>query len=120
MSSLPSNGIGPSSTLTSERMLKLMAYVDGELDGIERLEVESWLASDLDALRFANGLAGLGELVTIGHQASSTAKTIATFDIADAVMTAVKDEKSEKAAPVISLEARRQKNLKMGGAVAAA
>lgn len=103
-------------SLSSERMLKLMAYADGELQGSERLEVETWLASDVDAVRFANELAGLGELVKTGHGASPAAKAIAGFNIADSVMAAV--AKQEKQAPVISLEARRRQ--KIGVAVAAA
>jgi anti-sigma factor RsiW len=110
-------------SLTSERMLKLMAYADGELEGVERSEVEGWLATDADAVRFANELAGLGDLVKAGHQASSAAKAIASFDIADAVMGAVKEnapaKESASAAAVVSLEARRQRNLKVGGIVAA-
>jgi anti-sigma factor RsiW len=111
-------------SLSTERMLKLMAYADGELEGTERLEVEMWLQSDLDAVRFANELAGLGDLVTTGHRASSTAKTIASFDIADAVMAKVEETSAAvtKAAPsnVVSLETRRQKNLKVGASIAAA
>ncbi|MCW5831598.1 MAG: hypothetical protein KIS78_03990 [Labilithrix sp.] len=108
------------STLSSERMLKLMAYADGELEGAERLEVEGWLASDVDAARFANELAGLGELVKVGHEASSAASAAASFDVADAVMAAVKEDAAPKVAPVVSLAERRQKNLKVGGMVAAA
>ncbi len=110
------------STLSSERMLKLMAFADGELEGAERLEVEGWLASDVDAARFANELAGLGDLVKMGHEDSSAASAAASFDIADAVMAAVKEEKAPetpKVAPVVSLAERRQKNLKVGGMVAA-
>lgn len=118
-----------SSSLSSEQMLELMAYVDGELEGAERTKVEGWLASNVDAARFVDELAGLGDLVTLGHQGSADAKAVVSFDIADAVMAAVEKEgaraKTEEAAkaapaPVISLEARRQKNLKVGGAVAAA
>lgn len=117
-------------TLTTERMLKLMAYADGELEGTERLEVETWLEADVDALRFANELAGLGDLVKTGHRASDAGKAIAAFDVAGAVMAKVAregDQRAKKAntedgkgAAVVSLEARRQKNLKRGGAVAAA
>ncbi|MBX3220487.1 MAG: hypothetical protein KF795_08215 [Labilithrix sp.] len=114
------------SSLSSERMLKLMAYADGELEGAEQSEVEGWLATDADAARFANDLAGLGDLVKLGHEASSAASAVASFDVADAVMAAVKEEESKtaketpKVAPVVSLAERRQKNLKVGGMVAAA
>ena len=114
-----------SNTLSSERMLKLMAYADGELEGADLKEVEGWLASDIDAVRFTNEMAGLGDLVKIGHEPTSAAKAVASFDIADAVMAAVKEEKpsSTSKAPVVPLDAarvRRQKNLKVGGMVAAA
>jgi len=108
-------------------MLKLMAYADGELEGAERAEVEKWLATDVDAVRFANEIAGLGELVKTGHAASADAKAVASFDVADAVMAAVKDEQKgakagsgEKAAPVVSLDAARARRFKLGAAVAAA
>ena len=99
-------------TLSERRMLQLMAYADGELEGAERAEVEGWLASDIDAVRFANEIAGLGDLVKMGHEGSASAKAVASFDITDAVMAAVKDEKDStggdvkeerRAAPVVSL-----------------
>jgi len=120
-------------SLSESRMLKLMAYADGELEGAERAEVEGWLATDTSAVRFANEVAGLGDLVKIGHETSADASSIASFDIADAVMAAVE---ADSAAPkrigsreaevreerkVVSLTAARsQKNLKVGGMVAAA
>ena len=117
------------STLTEERMLKLMAYVDGELEGDERAGVEAWLASDVDAARFANELAGLGDLVRMGHGASCAAKSVASFDIADAVMAAVKEDKpsagtdhAQARSGATSLDqarARRQKYLRSATAVAA-
>lgn len=119
--------------LSETRMLKLMAYADGELEGAERAEVEGWLATDIDAVRFANEIAGLGDLVKAGHEASEDAKAVASFDVTGAVMAAVKAEKKdgndgvggkeERTAPVVSLDAARarsQKNLKVGAAVAAA
>ncbi len=115
-----------SAGLSENRMLKLMAYADGELDGVERAEVEAWLATDIDAVRFANEIAGLGDLVKTGRAASKDAKAVASFDIADAVMAAVGDEKKEKAKPgssVHSLDAARaarQKSFKVGAVVAAA
>lgn len=122
--------------LSESRMLKLMAYADGELEAAERVEVEGWLATDIDAVRFANEIAGLGDLVKAGHKASADAKAVASFDVADAVMAAVQVEKKdgkdgkdgangkeERTAPVVSLDAARarsQKNLKVGAVVAAA
>ncbi len=109
-------------SLTSERMMKLMAYADGELEDAERREVEGWLATDGDAARFANELAGLGDLVQVGHRESPAAKAIASFDIADAVMVAVKadEEKKPAVAPVVSLDARRQRTRTTIAAAAAA
>ena len=119
------------SSLSETRMLKLMAYADGELEGAERAEVERWLASDTNAVRFANEIANLGDLVRTGHEASADAKAVASFDIADTVMAAVKadaaapkrgassEAKDErKIVPITA--ARGQKNLKVGAMVAAA
>jgi anti-sigma factor RsiW len=112
-------------SVSNERMLKLMAYADGELEGAELEEVQAWLAEDPNAVRVVNELANLGELVTLGHEGSSAAKAIATFDIADAVLSRLHEEpKREHASPAaVSLDAaraRRQRNLRMGGLVAAA
>ena len=107
--------------LSESRMLKLMAYADGELEGADRAEVERWLATDVDAVRFANEIAGLGDLVKTGHADSAAAKAVASFDITDTLMAAVKAEKGsqekseanddggkkERTAPVVSLDAVR-------------
>ena len=112
------------SALSSERMIKLMAYADGELEGADLREVEGWLTTDMDAVRFANEIAGRGDLVNAGHQASKDAQAVASFDVAGAVMAAVENEKAAgKARPVVSLDAaraQREKRLKVGGMVAAA
>jgi anti-sigma factor RsiW len=119
---------------SQERMLKLMAYADGELEGPERGEVEGWLAEDAKAVRFTNEIANLGDLVKVGHQASPRAKAVASFDIADLVMAEVtKASPVEKTrtdalrvkavSPVSSLDAarvRRQKTAKVGAVFAAA
>lgn len=117
----------PGEPLSESRMLKLMAYADGELEGEERTEVERWLVTDSDAVRFANEMASLGDLVQTTHQASTDAKAVASFDIADAVMAAVEKErrtaKSGEAASIVSLEsarARRQKTLGVGVVIAGA
>jgi anti-sigma factor RsiW len=99
-------------------MMKLMAYADGELEGAEREEVEAWLEADPDALRFVRDLGRLGELVNEGHAASTTARAVTSFDVADAVMDAAL--RAERAAPIASLEARRQKNLRTGGGIVVA
>jgi anti-sigma factor RsiW len=93
-------------SLSSENMMKLMAYADGELEGRERTEAELLLASDVDAVRFVEQLAGLGELVKVGHEASAAGKAVASFDVADAVMALAKDAKGQ--ATVTSLEAARK------------
>lgn len=93
--------------LSSERMLQLMAYADGELEGDERRAVERSLVTDLDAARFVNEIAGLGDLVQTGHGTSKTAQTVASFDIADSVIAAIGRE--APAATVTSLGALRAK-----------
>ncbi len=88
---------------SEERMLKLMAYADGELEGADLAEVEAWLAEDAEAVRFANEVAGLGDLIRIGRKDSPQAKAVARFDIVDAVMAEV-----AKAGPVEALEERER------------
>jgi negative regulator of sigma E activity len=102
-------------SLSSEHMMKLMAYADGELEGAERAEVEKLLASDGDAARFVEQVAGLGDFVKVGHD-DRDGKAIESFDVADAVMAKVeaepaaeKGEKAEKADKVVSLAAARQR-----------
>jgi hypothetical protein len=114
----------------SERMMKLMAYADGELEGKELEEVRSWIKNDNKSVRFANEVANIGDYLRTGHKASKDAKAIASFDIADAIMAKVAEEKpvtekktEEKKSNVVRFDAeraRKQKNLKFGGAVAAA
>jgi anti-sigma factor RsiW len=112
-------------SISSENMLKLMAYADGELEGEERKEAEKLLATDPDSVRFVEQIAGLGEIVARGHAVRS-GKAIATFDVADAVMAAVKETPVAK---VASLAAAREKaaekramspGMKLGAGVAAA
>ena len=110
-------------SLSSDNMLKLMAYADGELEGAERTEAEMLLASNVDAVRFIEQVAGLGELVALGHE-ERQGKTIKAFDVANAVMGAVSEsDKKEKPSNVSSLAAAREKRgsgLKIGATVAAA
>jgi anti-sigma factor RsiW len=113
-------------SLSSEHMLVLMAYADGELEGAERAEAERLLATEADAARFVAQVGGLGDLVQLGHDERS-AKTIATFDVADAVMSRVS---SAGAVGVTSLAEAREKRasskrgggsrLKIGAGIAAA
>jgi hypothetical protein len=97
-------------SLSSDNMMKLMAYADGELEGAELVEAQKLLASDLDAMRFVEQIAGLGEIVELGHDDRS-AKTIAKFDVADAVMALVEKEakpaRTSGIAKVVSIGARK-------------
>jgi anti-sigma factor RsiW len=107
-------------SLSSENMMKLMAYADGELEGAERTEAEMLLASNVDAATFIEQVAGLGELVELGHEARRS-KTIASFDIADAVMKDIKA--ASPPSNVSSLSAAREKKsngLKIAAGLAAA
>jgi anti-sigma factor RsiW len=116
-------------SLSSDSMLKLMAYCDGELEGAERTEAEMLLASNVDAVAFIEQIAGLGELVERGHEARS-GKAVASFDVADAVMALVKEEDKKDVTPsvVTSLAVARAREkkaawssaLKIGGGIAAA
>jgi anti-sigma factor RsiW len=103
-----------------DRLLKVMAYADGELDGPERAEVERWLATDPDAARFANDLAALGDLVELGHGGSPDARAIASFDVADVIMTRVGDAAPAAVVPLDAARARRRTSVRVGGGLAAA
>lgn len=101
-------------SLSSENMMKLMAYADGELEGAERTEAEMLLAGNVDAVSFIEQVAGLGELVELGHEAR-LGKTIASFDVADAVMALAVNEKPAALPGVSSLAAAREKKKKGNG-----
>jgi anti-sigma factor RsiW len=114
-------------SLSSANMMKLMAYADGELEGDELEEAQKLLATDPDSVRFVEQIAGLGGLVALGHE-NAAGKTIAKFDVTDAVMASVKDA---KAAPKVgslagaraAREARENKKesngLKVGAGIVA-
>ena len=110
-------------SLSSENMMKLMAYADGELEGAERTEAEMLLAGNVDAVSFIEQVAGLGELVELGHEAR-LGKTIASFDVADAVMAMAVKEKPAALPGISSLAAAREKKkgngLMIGAGIAAA
>jgi len=91
-----------------ERAMKLMAYADGELEGAELAEVEAWIREDGEAVLFANDLAELGDLVKTGHRASSDAKAIASFDIADGLMNQVVDKPAAKVTPIGEARAKKR------------
>ena len=116
-------------SLSSDNMMKLMAYADGELEGAELEEAQKLLATDPDSVRFVEQIAGLGEIVARGYDAGA-GKTTAKFDVADSVMSRValvKDEKqtgaSKKDSNVSSLAAARAKrgsSVKVAAGIAAA
>jgi anti-sigma factor RsiW len=109
----------------SERMLKLMAYADGELEGDERLEVEELLATDSDAASIVAQMGSLGEFVRLGHE-DAVAPRIAKIDLTDAIMAAVANEKTEQAGAkpgasnVASFDAARARRRKIGTVTVAA
>jgi hypothetical protein len=111
-------------SLSSENMMKLMAYADGELEGADLAEAQRLLATDPDSVRFVEQIAGLGDVVTRGYE-EGTGKTVARFDAADSVMALTKSEtKSEGKGNVSSLAAARAKRgdprVKIGAGIAAA
>jgi hypothetical protein len=117
-------------SLSSDTMMKLMAYADGELEGAELVEAQKLLASDPDSVRFVEQIAGLGEIVTRGYDAGA-GTTTAMFDVADAVMSRVapvmngthEKQPAKNDANVSSLAAARAKrgsSMKVGAGIAAA
>ena len=108
-------------SLSSENMMKLMAYADGELEGAELEEAQKLLATDPDSVRFVEQIAGLGDIVTRGYDAG-VGKTVAEFDVADAIMARAKNDE-KKVSNVSSLTAARAKRgnvIKIGAGLAAA
>jgi anti-sigma factor RsiW len=115
-------------SLSSDNMMKLMAYADGELDGAALEEAQKLLATDPDSVRFVEQIAGLGEIVTLGYDAGA-GKTTAKFDVADAVMSRVapvmngtpEKQTAKKDSNVSSLAAARAKrgsSMKVGAGIA--
>lgn len=98
-------------SLSSENMMKLMAYADGELEGAELEEAQKLLASDPDSVRFVEQIAGLGDVVARGYD-EGAGKTVARFDVADAVMASVGP--AAKQNNVSSLDAAREKAAEKG------
>ncbi len=114
-------------SLSSNNMMTLMAYADGELEGSDLEEAHRLLATDPDSVRFVEQIAGLGEIVTRGHEAGA-GEVIAKFDVADSVMALANNannsnKDSEKTSNVASLAAARAKrgnSMKIGAGIAAA
>ena len=75
--------------------MKLMAYADGELEGIERRDAELLLAREPEAVTFIEQVADLGSILKEGHE-DRHANLFASFDIADAVMAATKTVTQDK------------------------
>ncbi len=99
------------SRLEMDRMTKLMAYADGELEGDERLEVEKLIATDAEAARFVRELGTLGDYMRLGYE-DAVAPDLAKVDLTGAIMDAVAEEKIEPHRPVAadnvrSLDAQR-------------
>jgi hypothetical protein len=101
-------------SLSSENMLKLMAYADGELEGPELEEAQKLLASDPDSVRFVEQIAGLGDIVSQGYRAG-TGKTVAKIDVVDSVMALTKESKSDNVTSIAAARAARAPEKKSGG-----
>lgn len=121
-------------SLSAENMMKLMAYADGELEGVERRDAELLLAREPEAVTFVEQVAGLGTILKEGHE-DRHVDLFASFDIADAVMSATKtvqqDKPEAKVTSIAELAAKRAAResskgagqgriLKIGGAFVAA
>jgi anti-sigma factor RsiW len=109
-------------SMSSERMMKLMAYADGELDGTEKVEVEKLVESNEEAARIVNAMLGLGDFVREGNQ-QKVAPLIAKVDLTDAIMKKVEKAEIEPAKPasnVSSLDAARAKKRNVGVGIVAA
>lgn len=114
-------------SMSSERMMKLMAYADGELEGVERAEVEKLLASNEDARRIVDAMGGLGDFVRLGHE-EKVAPIVAKVNLTDAIMKSVEKAEIEPAeakvrdvtSNVKSLDAARAKKRNVGVGIVAA
>lgn len=107
-------------SMSSERMMKLMAYADGELEGADKAEIEKLVASDEEAARVVDAMLGLGDFVREGHDAK-VAPVIAKVDLTDSIMKAVEKAEIEPAkSNVTSLDAARAKKRNVGVGVVAA
>lgn len=113
-------------SVSSERMMKLMAYADGELEGADKAEIEKLVASDEEAARVVNAMLGLGDFVREGHEAkvAPVVGRRAGIDLTDSIMKAVEKAEIEpgekKATNVTSLDAARAKKRNVGVGVVAA
>ena len=104
-------------SLSSERMMQLMAYADGELEGAERTEIEKLLESNEEARRVVDAMGPLGDFVRLGHE-EKVAPIVAKVNLTDAIMKKVEEDKP--ATNVRSLDAARTKRRNLGVGVVAA
>ena len=111
-------------SLSSERMMQLMAYDDGELEGADKAEIEKLVASNEEAARVVDAMLGLGDYVREGHDASDAKKTVAKVNLTDAIMKKVEGAEIEPAkktdTTVRSLDAARAKKRNVGVGIVAA
>ena len=111
-------------SLSSERMMQLMAYADGELEGADKAEIEKLVASNEEAARVVDAMLGLGDYVREGHDASDAKKTVAKVNLTDAIMKKVEGAEIEPAKKtdtnVRSLDAARAKKRNVGVGIVAA
>jgi hypothetical protein len=112
-------------SMSSERMMKLMAYADGELEGADKAEIEKLVESNEEAARVVNAMLGLGDFVRVGHE-DKVAPIVAKHDrvnLTDAIMKSVEKAEIEPAKPVSnvsSLDAARAKKRNVGVGIVAA
>lgn len=136
-----------STRFPKDRLLQLMAFADGELDGDARVAAAALRATDPNAARLVEDFAVLGRVIQTTDASSPRARAVASFDIADLVMAEVakvspeskdepKRETKQETKPVVaeskpvvrptgvaSLEAaraRQKQRMKIGAGVAAA
>lgn len=77
--------------LDSEGRVRLMAYVDGELDDHERRAVEELLAANDEAYEFVEQVASLGSIVKDGYDERFDV-VMSGFDVAEAVLAKADQE----------------------------
>ena len=107
-------------SMSSERMMKLMAYADGELEGADKAEIEKLVESNEEAASVVNAMLGLGEFVRVGHE-DKIAPIVAKVNLTDAIMKSVEKAEIEPAkAKVTSLDAARARKRNIGVGVVAA
>ena len=109
-------------SVSPDRMMKLMAYADGELEGSEKAEVEKLVETNEEAARIVNAMLGLGDFVREGNEAK-VAPIVAKVNLTDAIMKKVESAEIEPAkatSNVSSLDAARAKRRNVGLGVVAA